>query len=494
MAGRGKPCGASHISAIKTCRVSLGPEVNRALAAASGQIGAATLKEAVKKYAGAGGVNRLREIRKEIREKEGGNIVKGPKADELKRRLQEEGLLPTGKPKSLDAGQLFQKQVQEKAPSVPPELKEQLKQLAGKAETQTAKPDPKYGKLADDQLKNRLEAARAIGGKDWSRAQQIEKELKRRGIDPDAKSDPRPEGMGKWEMDQMKRIDADVVANTTAREGKSGYDWNDSLDKDAKVLGTGMYGTAILGKNGDVVKRGEMGPNEAKIIQKVGDLDLGPKLVSAELDGPGNYDSKNSRGRIAMSKVDGEPVGYREGPEISNAYWNARANLHRAGVAHNDMHIDNVMIGRDGKGRFVDMGMAQDNPKAALAEAMGVFSSPIRGTVVSKGRRDGSTGEGDWQARRWQNVGGTGISNYEKYRKEVDLKRLEREHPNASRVYMNRGAAIIRMKRMGLTDQEITDIMFHGIRSKDSSFEQGAMGKLTNDQAKEVIEVLYDGI
>jgi len=298
--------------------------------------------------------------------------------------------------------------------------------------------------------------------------------------------------MGKWEMDQMKRIDADVVANTTAREGKSGYDWNDSLGKDAKVLGTGMYGTAILGKNGDVVKRGEMGPNEAKIIQKVGDLDLGPKLVSAELDGPGNYDSKNSRGRIAMSKVDGEPIGGKRGVEVSNAYWDARAKLHRAGVAHNDMHIDNVMIGRDGKGRFVDMGMAQDNPKAALAEAMGVFSSPIRGTVVTL-RRD-SQGAGDWQARRFENIGGPSIERYERGRREDDFRRLQSEHPNASRVYENRGAAIIRMKRMGLTDQEITDVMTHGIRSKDSSFEQGAMGKLTNDQAKEVIEVLYDGI
>ena len=492
MAGRGKPCGASHISAIKTCRVSLGPEVNRALAAASGQIGAATLKEAVKKYAGAGGVNRLREIRFEVRQEMGGNIVKGPKADELKRRLQEEGLLPAGKAKSLDAGALFQKQVQEKGKSVPPELKEQLKQLAGKAETQTAPPDPKYGGLADDQLKNRLEAARAIGGKDWSRAQQIEKELKRRGIDPDAKSEPRPKGMGKWDMDQMKRIDADVVANTTAREGKSGYDWNDSLGKDAKVLGAGMYGTAILGKNGDVVKRGEIGPNEAKIIQKVGDLDLGPKLVSAELDGPGNYDSKNSLGRIAMSKVDGEPIGGKRGVEVSNAYWDARAKLHRAGVAHNDMHIDNVMVGRDGKGRFVDMGMAQDNPKAALAEAMGVFSTPIRGTVVTL-RRD-SQGAGDWQARRFENIGGTSIERYERGRREDDFRRLQSEHPNASRVYENRGAAIIRMKRMGLTDQEITDVMTHGIRSTDSSFEKGAMGKLTNDQAKEVIEVLYDGI
>jgi hypothetical protein len=71
---------------------------------------------------------------------------------------------------------------------------------------------------------------------------------------------------------------------------------------------------------------------------------------------------------------------------------------------------------------------------------------------------------------------------------------MQTDHPNAFQVYDNKKNAIKTMRGMGLTDQDITDIMFHGIRSKDSTFEQGAMGKLTNDQAQEIIEVLYDGI
>ena len=109
-------------------------------------------------------------------------------------------------------------------------------------------------------------------------------------------------------------------------------------------------------------------------------------------------------------------------------------------------------------------------------------------------RRDGSTGDGDWQARRYENIGGKLLEKSEKTNSPAAIKQLEQDHPNAARVYANRSAAINRMKRMGLTDQEITDIMFHGIRSKDSSFEKGAMGKLSNEQAKEVIEVLYDGV
>ena len=517
MAGKGKPCGASHISAAKVCRVSLGPEVNRALAAATGQVGAATLKEAVKKYAGAGGVNRLRELRQEIRRKEGGNIVKGPKADELKRRLQEERLLPTGKPKSTDAGQLFQKQVQLlDGRSVPPELKEQLKQLAGptnralkkeydrldkeqkvleaelkRLKAEAAHPDSKYGKYGDNQLQKQLSAARALGKDDA--AKRMENELKRRGVDPDEKSSPRPEGMTKWDMDQMKRIDRAVESDLTGRAGKENYDWGNSLKEDAKVLGQGAYGTAILGSNGDVVKRGEIGQDETRLIQRAGELGVGPKVISAELDGPADYTPGASKGRIAMTLVEGEPIGNRTGPEISNAYWEARAKLHRGGIAHNDMHIENVLVGSDGKGRFVDMGMAQENPKAALAEAFGTFSKPLPGTVKSR-RRDGSTGDGDWQARRYGNIGGKLLEKSEKTNSPAAIKQLEQDHPNAARVYANRSAAINRMKRMGLTDQEITDIMFHGIRSKDSSFEKGAMGKLTNDQAKQIIEVLYDGI
>jgi hypothetical protein len=504
----------------------------------------------VKKYAGAAGVNRLRELRQEIRGKEGGNIVKGQKADELKRRLQEEGLLPAGKAKSLDAGALFQQQIQPKAPSVPPDLKAQLDALRGQVKDPTAPPkldpqarakfagwsdgelgkelkaakreknsvlakmvgdeilarkaervnppDSKYGPLATGQLRDKLDAARKLGKDEM--AKRIEAELKRRGEDsqapkPKAQSEDLPDGLDKYDADDMRRIDREVKADTTSRTGKEDYDWEDSLTKDAKVLGRGAYGTAILGGNGDVVKRGELGDNEAALIDKAGKLGVGPRVISAELDGPADYTPGAKKGHIAMTLVEGEPIGYRTGPEISNAYWGARATLHRGGIAHNDMHIENVLVGSDGKGRFVDMGMAQDNPKAALAEAMGVFSKPLPGTAKTR-KPGGPTGDGDWQARRYDNIGGPIIERLDKNKGKIkdDVDRLERDHPNAARVYANRDAAINRLRRMGLTDQEITDIMFHGIRSKDSTFEQGAMGKLTNDQAQEIIEVLYDGI
>jgi hypothetical protein len=64
----------------------------------------------------------------------------------------------------------------------------------------------------------------------------------------------------------------------------------------------------------------------------------------------------------------------------------------------------------------------------------------------------------------------------------------------AAKVLENKKKAINKMKSMGLSDQDVADIMGHGIRSKDSSFEKGAMGKLTNAQAQSIIDTLYDGI
>jgi len=61
-------------------------------------------------------------------------------------------------------------------------------------------------------------------------------------------------------------------------------------------------------------------------------------------------------------------------------------------------------------------------------------------------------------------------------------------------VLQNKEKAISKLKSFGLTDQDVADVISHGIRTKESSFSKRGMGKLTDAQAKQVIEVLYDGI
>jgi hypothetical protein len=217
-------------------------------------------------------------------------------------------------------------------------------------------------------------------------------------------------------------------------------------------------------------------------------------MIAAELDGASKYTPGTKIGRLAMGLAEGLPIGNRRGPEIERAYWTARAALHRGGVAHNDMHIKNVFVGPNGKGQFVDLGLAQDSPKAALAEAMGAFVSGPRGTIRSSSRTGGREGQGDWQVQRWDNIGGEDFARADRRGDRAEVESLKARFPTAYKVYANKEKAINEMRSMGLTDQDISDVIFHGIRSKESSYDVGAMGKLTDQQALKIINTLYDGI
>ena len=364
--------------------------------------------------------------------------------------------------------------------------------------------DPKKKKELEfeDQLRDiQLKRNAAARKKDDKETRRLEDEYDRVKQEQEKfRKEGRPDGMSKYDHENLVAQDERIAANITADFGKRNYDWDDSLNNDnAKLLGNGMYGTATRGENGDVVKRGVIGENEAKIIEKLGEMDLGPSLVSGQLDGPG-YQPGTHYGRLAMTLVPGSPVGDRAGDEqigntgktVSDAYWEARAKLHRMGVSHNDMHIENVFIDDKGTGRFVDLGMADDYPKSALAEAMGAFverPGNARGKVTS-----GGGGNGDWQARRYKGTGGPEMVKAERSTDPKVKKEFARRFPVAGRVLQNKEKAILKMKSYGLTDQDVADIMVHGIRSKPESFERGAMGKLTNQQAMNIIDILYDGI
>ena len=528
----------------------------KALNAVSGEVGARTLKEAVNKHVGPRGVSRLREIRNEIRNEMGGNIVKGPKADELKRRLQAEGLLPNGKAKSvppdleeklakLDAGKLFEKQLVEKPDPLygaweteqlkkfragvkendpkyegmrkqidaelarrekvtkPPEENDiQAKVRAAKergqkqAEEQMAK-EPDY--LKDwkvNQLQDKRQAAWAMGRDDL--VQKIDEDLAKLGV----KADEPLKGSAKTiaAIQSARAFDKQMAKEQLRRDGDQTFDqWDETTGTGAKKLGQGSYGTVMKSKDGTyAVKRGDISDTEAKLIQKLGDADLGPKLIAADVDGPGYNGApgvNNRRGRIAMSVVPGSPIGTKKpdkeigGVKVADAYWKARADLHRMGIAHNDMHIDNVLIDRKGKGRFVDMGLAQDNPKAAFAEAMGAFEKP-RGAMVT--RAAGVQGQGDWQVRRWDGTAGRLLSAA--HGNEPSRRELERRAPIAARVLDNKNALQFRMQKDGYSKDDIATIMDHGLRNDPSTYSQGVWQRVSDDQAREYINILYDGV
>jgi hypothetical protein len=554
--GKGKPCGASHISASKVCRVSMAPEVQKALNAVAGEVGAATLKEAVKKHAGGKGVARLREIRADIRNEMGGVIVKGPKADELKKRLQAEGLLPNGKAKSVaepDAGQIFAKQVRPKFTPLPTDIKQMLADLASKDPQVPDKKgrttlenedlsrimrgeEPVNMKIVSDasapRQKSQIAQLQSVLGLGAQTRQEVGRDLeglvdeavaKRNRLQFDIKGKGGEERRAmqqeidvlqkaidgpktgasagtRYARESAKNFDKQILREDLRREGDKNFDgWDATIGKGSKKLGQGAYGTVIRTEDKSyAVKRGDLSDTEATLIKKLGEADLGPKLIAADIDGPGRMSNPGvdvRNGRLAMSIVAGSPIGSKApdkvvgGVKVADAYWTARANLHRMGIAHNDMHIDNVLVDRKGKGRFVDMGLAQESPKAALAEALGAFDPP-KGGIANRVMEAG--GQGDWQVRRWNGTAGRLLAAAQE--SEHGRRVLENRAPVAARVLSNKNAVQSRMQKDGFSKDDIASVMDHGLRSPLSTYNQGVWSRMTDYQAMRYINMLYEGV
>lgn len=314
-------------------------------------------------------------------------------------------------------------------------------------------------------------------------------------------------GNVRYAREDARDHDGDMINKGISRElGSKSYRWEDSYGSGSKLLGRGAYGTVLREPNkGNAIKRGEVGKIEADLIDRLGKVDLGPKLLAAQLDGDSQYNAGTKIGRVAMSVVAGSPIGSKApdkeigGVKVADAYWVARAKLHRMGIAHNDMHIDNVLVDRKGKARFVDMGLAQDSPKAALAEAMGVFMPPQGGSAT---RGMGAAGQGDWQLRRWDGTAGRLLEIYESRLKSGALpvsterarKDLEEKAPVLARVQQNKADVQFAMLRDGFSKDDIATVMDHGIRSPMETYEQGVWTKLTNEQAQKYISILYEGV
>jgi tRNA A-37 threonylcarbamoyl transferase component Bud32 len=96
-------------------------------------------------------------------------------------------------------------------------------------------------------------------------------------------------------------------------------------------------------------------------------------------------------GKYAMSKSEGVPFHYIEDdltdengepkdPErrmkILKKILRARRDINRSGVAHQDMHMNNVLVDPDNDDNIsvVDFGVSGTHPDQALLEAFGTFS------------------------------------------------------------------------------------------------------------------------
>lgn len=438
---RGKSCGASCVERSKYCSVNLGPKVSQQLKQAATKVGVVALYEKVRANGAPGHRAKFDRIRKELGQELGHQIRKPEHVQELKKRLQKEGLLPASRAKGS---------VKSKTPA-----------------------------------------------------------------DKDKETSPE-----EWGFLSSKDYDSKLEGEKLTRLGSKGYEgWKESESPGALPVGQGSYGKVTANPDGTFVKRGIITEAEARILAKVGGKDLGPGLIAADLNGRVKTDGDDidsdlrevehmglRHGRIAMTRVPGQvlddlasgPNDRIAGIPAADVYWRAMANLHRLGIAHGDPHPGNLMVGdKTGKGRWVDFGLSQESPKAALAEALGSFASE---SVLERGNykrhlpdeASGQISPGNWQTREWWVAGTWEVDNVSNRDRAKELKD---KLPVLARVNSNRAKVEKALRdKFGLTEDEIAAVYAHGIRSPLETFSQGPWSRISEQDAQSLVELLYKGI
>lgn len=442
MCRKGKSCGATCIDRRERCNIELGPLVSPAVKKVSLGLGS-IFKRGIE----AGKAERLPSV-----------------PSDMKRELA-----ALAQPRQLDRSPGARTRT---APEVRRELAN-IAQAAQKGEMTLMMDD--ISRIMRGSLPQNLEVASA--------GNELGMKARLKGSGTQAGS---ATGNTRWARDDAKDFDDSFKIYKRIRGDKDMIDWSETV-RNGVPIGEGSFGSVI--KSGNMaIKRGEVGAEEANIIKRVGQAGIGPKLHGAEISTKvrNGYGVDIHNGRIAMSVVPGKEMGdvgantKFAGKNAADVYWKAMAELHRLGIAHNDAHPHNIMVDNTGKGRWVDMGLAQQSPKAALAEALGAFSRNAKGEG------------GNWQTRDWK---ATGIDAYRQAQTDRKIARFAKEHPVLGRVINNvSGVQSTLMKKYGLSSEELKQMMDHGIRSPLETYNKGAWSKLTDKQAQDLLNTLYDGI
>lgn len=262
------------------------------------------------------------------------------------------------------------------------------------------------------------------------------------------------------------------VTNISGDKKEKDIKWQAAFGQGVKAVGSGSFGAFAtvppdrLGKGlsdypqGVGVKAGEIGLNEVEAIKILSKMDLGPKFIAARVgqfeDDPYGFGTKIAPGMVAMGRVPGRPYYSVSNltEDINESVWKSWASLHKAGIAHNDAHGGNILIDDNGKARFVDLGLAQINVKAALSEALGA-------------------------ARR------------KSYQLDDDLF----DSPVYQKVLNNLGRVALEMNKDGHPAARIQTFMASGTQNPITDYENTLYWQaMSESQAKKYIDILYEGV
>jgi hypothetical protein len=272
-----------------------------------------------------------------------------------------------------------------------------------------------------------------------------------------------------------KTLDAAAKGGWTVTQAVKGYDPIEVFNNpNNKLIGKGGMGQAFStdGPPPGIIKRGKIGEHEVEVWQKLQGTGRVPEIHGAAVSkgmkeigaGYGGH-VREANGYLGLGMAKGQTVGSlnRQGnpdrdtrQNVVNEYIRARKDIHLAGVAHNDMHAQNIFYDRTtGKAQLIDFGLAQPTYKAALMEAL-------------------NTNRGDWQAERF----------LRSYKQSGDS-------PEAlMRLSANQARVATKMQREGIDINKVYDM---GIRNKPEHIDR-VLNNMSEAAAEAYLKVLYDGV
>ncbi len=237
-----------------------------------------------------------------------------------------------------------------------------------------------------------------------------------------------------------------------------------------QLLAKGAFGAAYRtdGPPPGIIKQGKIGEHEVEVWQKLQGTGRVPEIHGAVVSrrmrqvgaGYGGH-VREGNGYLGLGIAKGQTVGSMtptadERRNLINEYIRARRDIHAAGVAHNDMHANNVFYDRaTGKMQLIDFGLAQPSYKAALMEAL-------------------TTKQGDWQSEGF----------IERYMPRGD------EPAAYNRFRRNQRSVLRQLEDEGIDTGHLLGM---GIRNKPEHIDRVLEG-MSETAAQSYIKALYDGV
>ena len=260
-------------------------------------------------------------------------------------------------------------------------------------------------------------------------------------------------------------------------------------------LGSGAFGSAYLvdGNPPAVLKKGQIGRYEVEALEKLKGTGITPTVLSQkyttgwefprdwkasgkEVKG---WDYKKIReGSVVMTRAKGKPVddllgvfnedlwgdfnnprNLKQRDFMVDEYIKARKIMHMKGISHNDMHGVNFFFDtKTNKGTVIDFGLAQMNPKAALVEAIGYGTGGDETAQLLLSRM---LGDRDHSTHKLLNKLGHNIVNVK-----------------------------LELEKRGLDDLAMEMLDWE----TGSNFLKAEYAALSDDLARELLDIVYDGI